>query len=222
MKNLEEKIKQKFELLLKEGKGILQLSGWDGRRYRHHPNDVDYHRWKIEALNLLRKACGEKSDYYQQLLYFTKGDLNTNSYYFKDCYGIVKGAQRDYLAGFVFDLKVLVEAELFDDFLSQANYLLKQGFYVPAASLTGAVLEDYLRKLCDRHNVSYDEDDTNINKLNSELRKKDVYSKLISKEIIAKADIRNNADHGKFEKFNNSDVKDMISWVRRFISDSSK
>ena len=199
MSSLDEKIKQKFAALISEGDNILKSAGWDGSEYYRHPGDVEYHQWKNEALNLLRKACGEKSDYYLQLLQFTKGDLNTNSYYFKDCYGIVKAAQRGYLEGLTTDTKVLIEAELFDDFLEQSEHLLGRGYSLPAASLAGAVLEDSLRRICDKHNIEYEEK-TNINKLNTELSKKGVYSKLIFKEITAKAEIRNSADHGNFKE----------------------
>ncbi len=33
------------------------------------------------------------------------------------------------------------------------------------------------------------------------------------------ADIRNNADHGHFDKFKREDVEDMVKWVKRFGAD---
>jgi hypothetical protein len=48
------------------------------------------------------------------------------------------------------------------------------------------------------------------------LAKSGAYSKLVQKEITAKADIRNNADHGHFDKFTKTDVEEMIKWIRRF------
>jgi hypothetical protein len=46
-----------------------------------------------------------------------------------------------------------------------------------------------------------------------------VYSKLVQKRITALADIRNNADHGHFDKFSSDDVEDMVKWLRRFTAD---
>ncbi len=40
------------------------------------------------------------------------------------------------------EIKSLIRADLIDDLLTQAEVLLENGFYIPAASLTGAVLED--------------------------------------------------------------------------------
>lgn len=60
---------------------------------------------------------------------------------------------------------------------------------------------------------------TKIDSLNSELAKAGVYDKLVQKEITAKADIRNNADHGHFDKFKDYNVVDMIKWTRRFCGE---
>ena len=60
---------------------------------------------------------------------------------------------------------------------------------------------------------------TTIDKLNTELTKAGVYDKLVLKRITGIADIRNNADHGHFDKFKKEDVEDMLKWVRRFSAD---
>ena len=60
---------------------------------------------------------------------------------------------------------------------------------------------------------------TNINTLNTELAKVDVYNLLTSKQIIAHADIRNNADHGNYDEFGPEDVREMLNWVQRFTEE---
>jgi hypothetical protein len=221
--NLKEKIELKFRKLLEEGSSILNSAGWNGQDYgNNHPSDQDYQRWRTEALNLVKRVCGESSEHYSQLKHFTEDkDTKTNSYYFKDCFGILEAAHNDYKDELLFDVKTFIRAELLDDLLSQAEYLLSEGFYVPAASLAGAVLEDTLRKLCNSKNVTYPTL-TKIDSLNVELAKIGLYDKLIQKEITAKADIRNNADHGHFAKFKKEDVEAMIKWIRRFCSDYLK
>jgi len=83
------------------------------------------------------------------------------------------------------------------------------------------VLEDALRRMCDQKEIVYNEE-TKIDLLNVSLAKADVYEKLTQKEITAKADIRNNADHGHFGKVKKDDVEDMVKWIRRFISENLK
>jgi hypothetical protein len=219
---LKEKVEHKFQKLVEEGNVILRSSGWNGQEYHHHPSDQDYQRWRTEALNLVKRVCGDTSEHYLQLKKFTEDkDTKTNSYYFKDCFGVLEAAYNDYKDDFLFDVKTFVRAELLDDLLSQAEYLLSEGYHIPAASLAGAILEDTLRKLCDIRDIAYAEK-TKIDTLNNELAKTGLYDKLIQKEITAKADIRNNADHGHFDKFNKDDVEAMIKWVRRFCTDYLK
>jgi hypothetical protein len=113
----------------------------------------------------------------------------------------------------------LVRAELLDDFLDQADALLRQNYHVPAASLAGAVLEDTLRRLCDKNEIAYDPAKSSLNTLNTELARAEVYDRLVQKKITAEADLRNSADHGQFAKVRPEDVGDMISWVRRFVEE---
>lgn len=183
------------------------------------PDTTVVRRVTTEAMNLIRKTCGDTSDHYTQL----KDITDNKNYHPNDACqykGIIEAAYNDYKDGFA-NIDSFVRAEIFEDFLSMAEYLLGQGYYVPAASLTGSVLEDSLRKLCDKYDIAYPTK-TKINSLNIDLAKARVYSALVSKEITAKADIRNNADHGKDEEFTKEDVKNMVEWVRRFIIEHLK
>lgn len=213
-------INEKFELLIKEGKQILADCGWDGREYHNgYPDDISYRRFRTEAMNLVRRICGENSDHYQELKRLAEGKHSAgNSYYFKDCFGVLEAAHRDFQGGYLFDLRSLVRAELLGDFIDQAEALLTEGYYVPAASLAGAVLEDTLRKLCNKNKIPVP-DKTKIDKLNADLARAEVYNKLVQKRITVLADIRNNADHGQFDKFSLEDVEDMVKWLRRFTAD---
>jgi len=211
-----EKIEQKFQKLLAEGKLILDRCGWNGRQWSYFPSEVDYLRFRTESLNLISRVCGENSGHYKELKNIAENEkMTSNSFFFHMCYGILEAAYNDFTEGFLFDLRSLISAELLGDFLEQAETLFEQGYHVPAASLAGAVLEDSLRKLCEKHSIAVPEE-TKIDKLNIELAKCNVYNKLTQKEITAKADIRNNADHGHYDKFTKDDVEFMIKWIRRF------
>src|SRR5882724_481166 len=171
----------------------------------------------INNLELKSKTWSIKLRGQQCACRFAKKIADKN-YSFANVYGVLKAAYQGYEDGLLIELKRLVRADLLDDFLSQAEMLLDQGYHVPAASLAGAILEDTLRKLCDVNSISYP-DKTKIDALNIELAKRDIYDKLIQKEITAKADLRNNADHGKFNDVRESDVKDMVRWIRRFVTE---
>jgi hypothetical protein len=216
---IDKAIAEKFTKLVAEGRQILARAGWDGNDYHGQVGDVDYVRFRTEALNLVRRACGEDSDHYAQLKRLAEeGTSAFNSYYFKDCFGALEAADRDFKEGMLLDVRTIVSAEVLDDFLEQAEHLLVGGYHVPAASLAGAVLEDTLRTLSTKKGLPVP-DKTTIDGLNSSLAKAGAYDKLILKRITAIADIRNNADHGHFDKFSKDDVVDMMKWVRRFTAD---
>lgn len=215
---LDTKIRERFSSLLAEGDEILIRNGWPGENFRH-PSIVEYSRFRTEALNLVRRACGDSSDHYRELRSMSDNQTTAlNSYYFPNCFGVLQAAQRDYQGGLVFDVRSLVAAELFADLLEQAEYLFNGGFHIPAASLAGAVLEDSLRKLALRHALNVPEK-TTIDRLNADLAGAGAYTKLVQKNITAYADIRNNADHGQFDKFSSDDVEAMLKWVRRFLAE---
>jgi hypothetical protein len=216
---LDEVLRTKFDGLLKEGEVVLRRHGWPSNDNYSHPEQVDYIRFRVEALNLVRRACGEKSDHYLELRRIAVDKTSAfNSYYYRDCYAIVQAAARDYEQGLLSEVRALVAAEVLDDFLEQAEYLIKGGYFVPAASLAGAVLEDSLRKLAEKHGVAIP-DRTRLDSLNADLAKAGAYNKLVQKSITAYADIRNNADHGHFDQFKMADVDAMTKWIRRFVTD---
>lgn len=219
--DVKQKTIKKFDKLLSEGQEVLQVHGWTGSSWRTHLSSVDYLRWRTEALNLTKKVCGEDSEHYKQLLQIIVDDKRNSSHYFAFCYGILEAAKCDFDDDFLADIKYLVRADLLDDFLSQAETLSQEGYHIPAASLAGGTLEDTLRKLCDKRKIPYP-DKTKIDALNIALAKANVYDKLVQKQITAYADIRNNADHGHFDKVKSDDVADMLKWVRRFIRDHMK
>jgi hypothetical protein len=212
------------EEILKEFDELLAQNVWIPSEFpdRDMQEQCLYVEFRTRALNLVRRVCGEESDHYKELERIATGELTArNPYHLADCRAVARAAQNDFKKGFLFDLRAVIEAELLGDFIDQAQHLLDTKHKDPAASLAGAVLEDTLRKLCDRHKIPYPPK-TAIGTLNAELAKKGVYNNLVQKLVTAYADIRNNADHGFFSKYSDQDVAEMIKWVRRFAADYLK
>ena len=129
---------------------------------------------------------------------------------------VSRAAKEDYEQGFLFDTRTLIEAEVFDDFLEQAEHLLGSGYYQPSAVVIGSVLEDGLRKLCFKHEIPLSAK-PKLDTMNADLAKRGVYNKLTQKHVTALADIRNKAAHGEWDEFTNHDVEDMLRSVRQFM-----
>lgn len=172
-------------------------------------------QWLTSCLSLLSRVFGEDSAHYQHIKeQFPSYPKWPNV---EQAFGVLLAAKDDYKSESLFSLKKLVEAELFDEFLEQAEHLLEAGYYQPAAVVAGCVLEDGLRKLCQANGVPL-HDSPKLDWMNSELAKKGLYNKLTQKRVTAMADLRNSAAHGKWAEFDKSDVETMVRDVRDFMS----
>jgi len=129
--------------------------------------------------------------------------------------GLLKGISLDYKAGFLKDLRSEIRTEVETDFLSQANRLLDDKYKDSSAMIIGAVLEDTLRQLCQKHGVP---EGSNIESMNIPLKKANVYSLTVQKQVTAWAGIRNDADHARFNNYDLSQVKLMHQGVLDFVA----
>jgi hypothetical protein len=143
--------------------------------------------------------------------------------------GIIRSVQSDYSNGMLTSISKLIEANIAGDYLGQAEQLLTEGKsgnydHVPAAVLTGAILEDSLRRLCSRQNPTIpinkaDGEPKKMAILIEELKKANVYNEIIAKELRLWTGIRNSAAHGKFDEFTREQVEQMLKGVQRFLAD---
>ncbi len=171
-------------------------------------------QWFTSCLNLFSRVFGKDSEYYKNMNRNFVGNVKYPEA--NQAFGVLLSAKDDYEKESIFELRALIEAELFEDFLEQAEHLLSTGYFAPAAVIAGSVLEDGLRKLCGRERITLSSQ-PKLDFMNAELAKAGTYSKLTQKRITALADIRNNAAHGKWSEFDTSDVENMIRDVRNFM-----
>ena len=220
---IEQKILNRLDELIEKGDIVLKTyksgsgssggASWVGRSTVN--SQISY-QWGTSCLNIIAKIFGNEGEHYK-LFKKVSNDLKHYNSALK-AQGILKSAKDDFENGYLFDTRTLIEAEVFDDFLEQAEQLSDKGYYAPAAVIAGCVLEDGLRKLCDRNSITLPAKAT-IEPINVELDKAGIYNKLQQKRITALADLRNNAAHGEWKEFTKKDVEDMIRDVRRFMQD---
>jgi hypothetical protein len=143
--------------------------------------------------------------------------------------GAIKAFKADYEAGMLSSLTEIIEADMVSDYMVQAEQLLGEGVpgqydYVPAAVLTGAVLEDTLRRLCQRQSPTIDVlkpdgSPKTLDPLIADLQKASVINKAKADQLRSWAKIRNYAAHGEFAEFKRTDVESLINGVKAFIAD---
>lgn len=171
--------------------------------------------WKVKAKNLLSSACGADSPHYQHFLRAEKRTWRTNYDELKDMKAVFLAAKEDYEGGYLMSVRAMVQADVFTTELEQASELLSNQYVVAAAVVAGVVLETALRQLCSDKGISAGK----LNKMNDDLVKAGAYHQAVAKRVGSFAEIRNNAAHGHPEHFKPDDVKEMISYIERFLSE---
>jgi hypothetical protein len=115
----------------------------------------------------------------------------------------------------LFDIRQLVQADLFDSELDGAVELVKNKFTRAAGALAGVVLEKHLAQVCQNHSIKMTKKHPGIGDLNEALKKADVVDTPQWRFIQHLADIRNLCDHSKKIEPGASQVDDLIAGVQK-------
>ena len=217
---LDLKIRNRFDELIQEGNHLNREGG----------SSADYEAFFTKCLSLTNTVLGgserglkiEKRINHHLVQWIPSAAL----VYIK---GILQGLKDDYESGFLDNLEERIVANISADYMTQVDGLLDEGQpgqydHVPAAVLCGAVLEDAMRRLCDRQAPQVPTDKPNgrpkaLNALIQDLQKANAFNKLKAQQLRGWAQVRNSAAHGEFTEFNRSDVEQMVNGVRNFLAD---
>lgn len=132
--------------------------------------------------------------------------------------GIVQSMRRAVQSDLLITVEQLVDAETFGDLLEQAEHLQGQNYHVAAAVLGRAVLEEHLRKMCDREGLMPTKQNPTISDYNMALYNASPkrIDRVKMQHITTMAAIGNDAAHGKTVK--QEDVERLLRDVRTFIT----
>lgn len=215
--SINEDVVKRFDELIEMGRKVLSTRRDLPPNYIGFDNPVDSelgNQWMVSSKNHLLQTIGEKGVHFTEFsALFNKGVTYTPV---KKGIGILTAAKEDYQGGHLSSIRKLVSAEIVGSLLDQAQELLEAGYVGPAAVLAGSILEDYIKKICIEKQIELP-DKAKLDYMNAQLAKIEYYNKLTQKQITTLADIRNSAAHGKWDQFNEDDVRDMIKWIARFI-----
>lgn len=212
---LDERVCERLAALIEKGEAVLQHEVPSGGMGGPTLERRRYMEWRSQSLVCIRQVFGAEHGYAQDF----QSAVTDRQY--RGCVqaglGILRGALEDVEQGNLESLRSLVVAEVFSDFLEQAQHLWENGYKDPAASLAGAVLENGLRSLADRKGIPTKDTD-NLSALNNKIAAKGIYNRLRRKQVETWIEVRNAADHGRFGDFTESDVGDLIKGVRDFLA----
>jgi len=187
-----------------------------------HPAGVVV-RFITRARAVVLRVAGNPSGYVDQCEEILR-DKGYPGFKAKHLVGVVDSLRADAAAGYLESQRELIHGELFADFLEMAQHLLDEGYKDPAAVVAGSSLEVHLRQLSQKAGIEADLSvggaisAKKADRLNSELAKAGVYSKLDQKNVTAWLDLRNKAAHGHYDQYEAAQVALLISGVRDFIT----
>lgn len=117
----------------------------------------------------------------------------------------------------LFDIRQLVQADLFDSELDAAKELNKNKFSRGAGAIAGVVLEKHLAQVLINHNLKITKKTPSISDFNDTLKSSEIYDTLTWRKIQHLGDIRNLCDHNKDREPKKEDVEELISGVEAII-----
>jgi hypothetical protein len=213
---------------------VYHINSFSGERSEFSPgyNKIDHSRfveWKTQIVSILCHIIPESHLHFHSIKSLMKLTADESSLI--GAIAFAKGIKGSLENGFLNSLFTQIEAEVAADYIGMAERMLLESsserfHYVPAAMLTGAVLEKSLKDLCSKKEapISILNNKGNYKTLGpliEDLKKVGAFNELTAKQLRVWAEIRNSAAHGQFESFCVADVEQMIQAVTRFLAESS-
>ena len=227
---MDELITQEIEELVTTGEKLVADASASSNRSLGHERVQELMSITARGGQLIKRLYGSDSQHFQTFKSTTEYQhftiMNHRSYrHVASVVGIFKAVEHDIKSGMLDNFRSLIRAEIFADFLDMAEHLHRENYKDASAVLLGAVLEDSLRKVADGNGVSILNSNgkpLTLDPLNIALAKKGVYNALVQKQITSWANLRNDAAHGHFDRYDSAQVQQMLLFVQKFCADFLK
>ncbi len=218
--DLSTKLLEQLDELLEEYKALLQ-----SLRSRSASSER-LMRFRTAAASAISRIAGPNSDYDIQakdvMKQYPPSHIGSDTELLG---GILKALRHDIAAGYLDTLKELIHAGVFADFLEMAKYLLDQGYKDASAVLIGGVLEEHLRKLCEKNDIEIDFMNSQgklrpkkVEAMNADLAREKIYSKTEQKSVMFWYALRTHAAHAEYTEYDESQIEQMYQGVLAFIT----
>ena len=206
---------------------------------RNLPNFTEkYETWYSEAKTLIRQLLQDRlddfighyekpktrkkidyesyriSDYLMRLR--VRGSVGPDAAIprFRQQLAIVKAVKNRFESS-LFDIRQIVQADLFDSELEAAKALVKHGFLRAGGALAGVVMEKHLAEICKNHKIRIHKKNTVIADFNEALKRESVIDLTQWRFNQHLGDIRNLCTHNKDEEPSKDKVTELIDGVMK-------
>lgn len=205
----------------------------------------EYQAWYSEAMAVIRQVLPDRLDDFKRHYEKPKNrkDITFENYHIEDFlqglrvtrYGsevvvdasaaiprfaqqlsILTAAEKRFESS-LFEIKQLVQADLFDSEIDAARELSKQQFSRAAGAIAGVLLEKHLAQVCLDHSVTITKKHPAISDLNDVLKNSGVIEISQWRFIQHLGDLRNLCDHNKKKEPTDAQVSDLIDGVAKIM-----
>jgi hypothetical protein len=125
-------------------------------------------------------------------------------------------ALKQRLESSLFDIRTLVQADLFDNELDAAAELNRKGFQRGAGAVAGVILEEHLTTICAQHEIATGKSPA-ISRLNDLLKENDVIEVPTWRFVQRLGDLRNLCDHKRIPDPTTGDIDELIAGVKKVM-----
>ncbi len=202
----------------------------------------EYQVWYSEAKTLVRQLLPDRLDdfcgYYEKPktrkevtyesyrisdyltgLQVTQGtqvivDSSVAIHLFRQQLAIVKAVKNRFESS-LFDIRQLVQADLFDSELEAAKALVKRGFLRAAGAVAGVVMERHLAQVCNNHGITLRKKNPTIGSFNEALKKAEVVDIPEWRLNEHLGDLRNRCAHNKDTEPTEEQVTELVDGVMK-------
>jgi hypothetical protein len=117
----------------------------------------------------------------------------------------------------LFEIRRLVQADLFDSEIDAARELLKSKFFRAAGAIAGVVLEKHLHQVCKDDSIRVLKRNPGIGDLNELLKANSVIDIPEWRHISLLGDIRSLCDHNKQKETTGQQITDLIDGTEKVL-----
>jgi hypothetical protein len=117
----------------------------------------------------------------------------------------------------LFDIRQLVQADLFDSEVDVGRELLRSGFLRPAGVVAGVVLEKHLAEVCESHNIVIRKKNPTISDFNDALKAGDAIDVPTWRFIQHLGDLRNLCGHNKDREPTRDKTTELLDGVAKIM-----
>lgn len=116
----------------------------------------------------------------------------------------------------LFDIKQLLQADVFDSELEVAKELNKKGFTRAAGAMCGVILEGHFAQVLEKREIKTKKHPT-INEYNELLKAEHIINMEVFRFIQYLGDLRNKCDHKKEEEPTKDEINGLVQGVEKII-----